>query len=428
VKTRLQNSRFERGSVLIVTLFIAFLFGMFLYSYLNSVQEQKGLVARSQGWNSALVLAEGGVEEALAQLNPGAPQPLVIDRTANGWGGPSGGLYGPVSRALSSGTYSVVLTTDTNPVIYATGYVTIPTLSTTLKRVLRVGTTNAPLFSVASGARSGIDLRGNGVSSDSFNSALATLSSNGKYDPTKTSTNGDLASFAGILNVGNANVSGSVLLGPTANDTINANGVVTGGVSKDFNVEFEDVVLPSNSSSWVPASPLAVPLVINGVSYNYVFNLGGAYDYTINNLSSSSIYVASNTTVRLLLTGTAKPSNIEVDGSGTNSGKLTIYMDGPSFTLSGNEVVDGGNAANFSYYGTTNNTQVSFTGNTTFTGTIYAPEADIKLGGGGNTPYDVVGSIIGNTITMNGHFNLHFDENLLKAGPFRVVASSWREL
>ena len=426
MKTRLQNSRFERGSVLIVTLFIAFLFGMFLYSYLNSVQEQKGLVARSQGWNSALTLAEGGVEEALAQLNPGAPQP-VIDRTANGWGGPSGGLYGPVSRTLSSGTYSVVLTTDTNPVIYATGYVTIPTLSTTLKRVLRVGTTNAPLFSVASGARSGIDLKGNGISSDSFNSALATLSSNGKYDPTKTSTNGDLASIAGIVNVGNANVSGGVLLGPTADDTINANGFVTGGVSKDFNVEFEDVVLPSNSSSWVPASPLAVPLVINGVSYDYVFNLGGTYDYTINNLSSS-IYVASNTTVRLKLTGTAKPPNIEIDGAGINSGKLTVYMDGPSFTLSGNEIVDGGNAANFSYYGTTNNTQVSFTGNTAFTGTIYAPEADIKLGGGGNTAYDVVGSIIGNTITMNGHFNLHFDENLLKAGPFRVVASSWREL
>jgi hypothetical protein len=169
-------------------------------------------------------------------------------------------------------------------------------------------------------------------------------------------------------------------------------------------------------------------LVINGVSYDYVFNLGGAYDYTINNLSSSSIYVASNTTVRLLLTGTAKPSNIEVAGSGTNSGKLTIYMDGPSFTLSGNEIVDGGNAASFSYYGTTNNTQVSFTGNTAFTGTIYAPEADIKLGGGGNTAYDIVGSIIGNTITMNGHFNLHFDENLLSAGPFRVVATSWREL
>jgi hypothetical protein len=423
VKTRLQNSFNERGSVLIVTLFIAFLFGMFLYSYLNSVQEQKGLVARSQGWNSALVLAEGGVEEALAHLNPGAPQPN-FDRTANGWGAPSGGLYGPVARTLTTGSYSAVFTTDTNPVIYATGYVTIPTLSTTLKRVLRVGTTNAPLFSVASGARAGIDLKGNNITSDSFNSGLAILSANGKYDPTKTSTNGDLASIAGIVNVGNANVSGSVILGPTASDSIQNNGFVSGGVYKDFNVEFEDVVLPS--TSWVPALPLVVPSVINGVSYQYVFNVNG--DYTIDNLNAS-VYVASNTTVRLKLTGTAKPSNIEVDGLGTNSSKLTVYMDGPSFTLSGNMLVDGGNAAGFSYYGTTNNTQISFTGNAAFTGTIYAPEADIKLGGGGNTPYDIVGAIIGNTITMNGHFNLHFDENLLSAGPSRgFVANSWREL
>src|SRR6266536_2029405 len=97
----------QQGTILIVTLFIAFLFGMFLFSYLNSAQEQKGLVARSQGWNSALTLAEAGVEEALAQLNPGAPQP-VIDRTANGWGAASGSLYGPMSRSLSSGSYSVV--------------------------------------------------------------------------------------------------------------------------------------------------------------------------------------------------------------------------------------------------------------------------------------------------------------------------------
>src|SRR5690242_2149794 len=100
MKIRVIRVRREQGSILMVTLFIAFLFGYFLYSYLNSVHEQKALVVRSQAWNSALTLAEGGVEEALAQLNPGAPQP-VIDRAANGWGAAAGGVYGPVSRALN---------------------------------------------------------------------------------------------------------------------------------------------------------------------------------------------------------------------------------------------------------------------------------------------------------------------------------------
>jgi hypothetical protein len=309
-------------------------------------------------------------------------------------------------------------------VIYATGYVTIPAFSATIQRVLRVGTTTAPLFSVAVAARHGIDLKGNNINTDSFNSALASLSTNGHYDPSKTSTNGDIASIAGIVNVGNANVNGSLSLGPTATDSIQKNGYVLDGVAWDFNVELEDVVIPQ--TSWVPAVPLATPLTINSNSYNYVFSIGG--DYSINNLSGS-VYVPSNTVVRLLLTGNASPNNIEVDGSGATAGKLTIYMNGPSFKLSGNDIVDGGSAANLAYYGTTNNTSIAFTGNAAFTGTMYAPEADITLGGGGNSAYDVVGSIVGNTITMNGHFNFHFDENLLAAGPSRgFVANSWQEL
>ena len=423
MKTYLHRSRHDQGSTLIVTLFIAFLFGMFLYSYLNSVQQQKGLVARSQAWNSALALAEAGVEEALAQLNPGAPQPL-IDRTANGWGAASGGLYGPTSRSVSPGSYSVVYTTDANPVIYATGYVTIPALSATIRRVLRVETRTVPLFTVAGGARAGIDLNGNNISSDSFNSTLVSLSTNGRYDPSKTSTNGDLASITGIVNVGNANISGNLSLGPTATDSIQHNGYVLGGVLKDFNVEFEDVVLPQ--TSWLPAMPLATPLSINGNSYNYVFAVSG--DYSIDSLSGS-VYVASNTIVRLKLTGNASPNNIEVDGSAATAGKLTFYMDGPTFKFTGSETADGGFPACLNYYGTTNNTQIVLAGNAAFTGTIYAPEADIKLGSGGNNTYDMVGSIIGNTISMNGHFNLHYDESLLSSGPRRgFVANSWREL
>src|SRR5262249_20298030 len=153
----------------------------------------------------------------------------------NGWGAASGGLYGPVSRTMTSGSYAVGYTNDTFPIIYSTGYVTIPTLGTTLQRVGRGATTNAPLFPVAGGARVGIDLKGNNVTTDSFNSALTNLSNNGRYDSTKTSTNGDLATIAGIVNVGNANVNGSVSLGPTASDSVQKNGFVTGGVFQDFN-------------------------------------------------------------------------------------------------------------------------------------------------------------------------------------------------
>jgi hypothetical protein len=113
----------------------------------------------------------------------------------------------------------------------------------------------------------------------------------------------------------------------------------------------------------------------------------------------------------------------------STNGSLTVYMDGPSFTLSGTDLVDSGNALNFSYYGTTNNTSVKLGGNATFIGTVYAPEADFTMGGGGNNPYDFIGAAVIKSATLNGHFNFHYDENLTRGGPKSgYIASSWTEL
>lgn len=415
----------ERGSTLMVTLFMVGLLGFFLFAYLYLVRTQRSFVTRSQAWNGALGMAEAGVEEALAQLNPGAPEPN-IDRTANGWGAAANGIYGPKSRTLTNnGSYSVVYTTDTFPTIYSTGYVSVPSIPAVLKRTVRVTTTTMGLFIGAMIAEGNIDLKGNNVATDSFNSAVPGLNTNGYYNPSMIRSNGDIASFSGVVNVGNADIRGSVLLGPTASDAIQKNGYITGGVSNDFNVNFENVVLPSTSP--IPASNPLLPFVFNGVTYDYAFLLGGYY--SINNLKNQNIYVAPGVSVTLLLTGNATANVIYVDGAGLTSGKLTIYMDGPSFTLSGNETVNSGNAANLSYYGTTNNTSITFSGNSSFTGTIYAPQADFSLGGSGGSTYDFVGASVTKTVTMNGHFNFHYDENLAANGPQRgYVAASWTEL
>jgi hypothetical protein len=422
----------EAGSVLTITLFITVMFGLFLGSYLSLARHQNALVARSQVWNAAMGLAEAGVEEALAQLNPGAPPP-VIDRAANGWGGPSGGIYGPVKRTLPTGSYSVLLTADAFPIIYATGYVTIPSLSATLSRVVRVTTTNAPLFSAGLVGIYGINFNGNGVGSDSFNSARTNLSTGGQYDPLKTSTNGDVASVFGIVNVGNGDVKGNVYLGPNATNELSKNGTITGGVSNDFNVEFERVVLPQGTVSWLP--PLAGSTTISNTTYKYVFGYpgspNGSGDYALDGslLSSANIYVGTNAKVRLVVTGSASPSSIRVAGAGTNAGHMTFYMDGPSFSMSGTARVDGGNAANFAYYGTTNNTKITLGGNSAFVGTLYAPQADLKLSGGGSSTSDFSGAILARTVSLTGHYLFHFDENLLTAGPKRgLVVNSWQEL
>jgi len=279
------------------------------------------------------------------------------------------------------------------------------------------------LFTLAIAAKNGIDLKGNGVGTDSFNSADSRFSTDTRYDPTKASTNGDIATFGGVVNVGNADVHGDVFLGPTATDTISKNGVVTGTVQNDFNFDFGDVTLPGGN--W-GVSPLANPQTINGVAYQYVFS--GNADYTLSGLSGN-IYVDSNAHVRLQITGNASPSIIRVASNGTNSGSLVIYMSGASFTLSSAALVDGGVAANLSYYGLPSNTSISLNGNASFVGTIYAPNADFKMGGGGSGVYDFVGACIVKSAAMNGHFKFHYDENLVNVGPARgYVARSWREI
>jgi hypothetical protein len=428
----------RQGSVLMVTLFMLSLISFFLYAYLYSAREQRSLVSRSEGWNAALGLAEAGIEEALAQVNPGASV-MSIDRTANGWGAAAGGFYGPMSRTLSNGTYSVVITTDPFPILYATGYVAVPSIPANLTRVVRVTTTNAPLFSAVLAAKYNISLGGNSMFTDSFNSLIAAQSENGRYPvdyPSRTSTNGDVASFGGLVNVANTSINGQLLLGPTASDYLGPSGVVTGGITNDFNYDFEDVVMPS--TNWLP--PITTNMTIftgTGTnsftnSYQYVFGPGAAYPngsgyYTISGLASS-IYV-SNVNVTLKLTGNASAPVIWVDGVGTNAGSLTIYMDGPTFAVNGGSVVDGGNAANLSYYGTTNNTAINFGGNASFTGTIYAPEADFKLNGGGGSIYNFVGAAVLRSVDITGHFNFHYDEALATAGPKRgFLPNSWQEL
>jgi hypothetical protein len=366
-------------------------------------------------------MAEAGAEEAMAQLNPGATaETISVDRTANGWGASSGGLYGPVSGSFSNSSYSVVFTDVTFPVIYSTGYVTVPSISATLARVVRVATTNVPLFNVAMAALTNITDTGNGIATDSFDSSNPALSTNGSYDPAKISTNGNVASLYGNVDLGGHTINGSVYLGPTATFT---GGTATGTVHNDLNVDFPQVVLPSGAGSWINLL-LPPPGIIGGVLYNNVFLSSG--DYIIPSLSGS-IYVAPGAKVRLeVLSGGT--GSIKIAGTNSSAGKLTIYMAAPSFTISGNSAVDSGNAANLAYYGLPSNTAITFNGNAAFTGTIYAPSAAMTMNGGGSS-YDFIGSSITSSVTMHGNFKFHWDANLLNQSPSRgYLAVSWTEL
>jgi choice-of-anchor A domain-containing protein len=81
--------------------------------------------------------------------------------------------------------------------------------------------------------------------------------------------------------------------------------------------------------------------------------------------------------------------------------------------LSGNGIMNlNQDATKFSVYGLPNCTSFSLSGNAAFTGTIYAPNANVSLNGSGTTVYDCVGAVVANSAAFNGHFHFHYDERL----------------
>jgi hypothetical protein len=83
---------------------------------------------------------------------------------------------------------------------------------------------------------------------------------------------------------------------------------------------------------------------------------------------------------------------------------------------------------NFLFYGLPNLSTIDFHGTSEFIGAIYAPSADLTLGGGGHGN-SLQGAAICKTVTLNGHYDVHYDEALADWGPAKsFTANSWQEL
>lgn len=409
--------RSEQGSMLLIAVCTAVILGGTLGSYLWLVRSQYASVVRSQAWHSALAMAEAGVEEALAQMNrPGD------DLTANGWGGPdANGFFGPVMRTATPGSYSVAIITNPTPVIFSTGYVAMAGTEITLSRVVKVNVKRLPLINAAFAARYNIYMNGNGLASNSFNSRDPAWSTNGKYDPNKTRTNGSAASVQGLVDIGNHTVGGNLYLGPGAsyNGTV---GQVLGKIFYDFNVDYPDAQLPN--TLWY-AAPWEMITVSGKTRKYYHFTVSG--DYTVSD--STPILVDPNITVRLKVTDNDfDPGDIHILGGEHDSGTLIVYHVAGTASMAGNVNVDSMRAENFWYFGLPGVTSVTFGGNSQNVGVIYAPSAHLTLNGGGGN-YGLIGASITKTITMNGHYNFHYDEALGIFGPTRgYIPTSWEEL
>ena len=425
----------EQGNTLVLTLVMALTIGTVLAGYLGLLSSRYKLTVRSQCWSAAVPVLEAGIEEALTHFQDDLNNP-----TANGWALSS--IAGkPVywkQRTLADGSYFVVNiyngsgVASNTPYIYSTGFVPSPLSSSTyISRTARVVGTNQPLINLAFAAVSSIQMNGSGLASDSFNSSDPALSTGGQYDPSKTSSDGNVASVYGPVDLGNHNIAGSLFLGPSAASTVSSS-QVSGQIHTDFNVSFPDAVLPS--TAWLPAPTAIVgglTVTVGGITTTIggttVYDFTSSGDYYLS--GSNDILVEPGVTVRVRVDSTSfNPANIHILSTNGISGTLAIYQVSGTATMNGNLNVDSGRARNFWYYGLPGVTSITYGGNSSFTGVVYAPEANLTLNGGGNN-IGFMGASITKTITMNGHYNFHFDEDLLASGPSRgFIVTSWKEL
>lgn len=455
MKIRYSNSR-QSGSTLLLTVVATGIIGIMLASYLTLVNSQNMAGMRSQAWNSTIPVIEAGIEDAITHLNTHGSTNILCD----GWV-----LLGNryiMQRTVGDNYYNVCIYNYTpgisnqSVIIESRGFVKPPVLVALgngplmaavsipetpdgyLGRGIRATCRKDAIFSKGLVAKGQIDMNGNNIATDSFDSLDPNYSNNGRYSAAKAKDNGDVATNYAVtnsVNVGNANIWGRVSTGPNGTVKIGSNGSVgnkawhagnnsgaqTGYVTDDMNVNFPDPVVPFSSGYYtsIPSGS------VGGTSYDYVVSSG---NYKVSSLSMSS-------KDKLIVTGDATlwlPNGFDMSGQSqieiAAGASLKVYA-GTSGSIGGNGIVNANDASKFIFYGLPSMTTLSFSGNAAFTGAIYAPNAAFSMNGGGNNTYDFVGASVTKTVTMNGHFNFHYDEALKNLGPGRgFVLTSWNEM
>lgn len=279
----------QAASALLTTLVICSILSIFVMYYLSLIDQQSYLSSRSQVWNMAISLSEAGVEDGLQQLNNAFP-----DMNTDGWTYDGGYTFYKTNTIPGVGGYESYIFTSNSffPNVMARAYLPpIPTyamaspdtlfaaggVNTTtpapMNRAVLVTTKRNSPFQIAMVARNNIDLNGNGITTDSYNSLDPTESVNGQYVSTYYSGDrGDIATDLGVIDSiagGNAKIYGHTHTGPGSPSTavqIGPNGYIgphsgfsagvisSGWWMPDSNFTFPTTTYPNTSSYLTPTN------------------------------------------------------------------------------------------------------------------------------------------------------------------------------
>lgn len=354
----------------------------------------------------AFWLAEAGAQKALWELNYGGG-------IWTGWSDVSGSKL--ISVNLGTGYYAVTVNDPAgNPVITVIGHDSKYGIERKIE-VTVTTQTNSP-FTYAGFGKKSLAIHGNGET-DSYDSSL------GAYGGSNIGYNGDVGtngtSSGAISLSGNATVNGDAGTGLGGTVSLIGGASITGTTSDTTNETLSSVTIPSSLSSLAGSGS---------------YTVSGSQTLTSGDYKYSSISISGNDqltlqgTVNLYLTSSTNAFSTSGNGQLIidSGAQVTIYTDG-KVSLAGNGVVNNTSLPqNFLLYSTySGHNGITISGNGDLYGAIYAPNAEIEVTGNG----DSFGSLIGNTITITGNGDIHYDEALQNVGSTSTTYASgnWKE-
>lgn len=305
--------------------------------------------------------------------------------------------------------------------------VSSPQVSRRIEAIVRpVSSFNQAIMGVST-----VDLNNQNIVVDSYDSGDPSKSTNGLYDVNKRQENGDVATDGAVIDAGNAHIYGDVA---TNSGTVTGAANITGVERDDFYQE----PIPVGAPNW--ASFNSTVTNVNNTTTLQANAISGA---SVARYQLSSISLSGNNS--LTLSGAANGSQtyieIYVTGDISFGGQAQLIVQ-PGVTakiyfagnvdVAGNGILNSNNQPSdlqlFGIQPPTNTTKhVNLGGNGQIVAAVYAPNHNVTINGGGTNGH-VFGSVVGNTVTMTGVTNLHYDEKLGTVGvinSYKIV--SWFE-
>jgi len=444
--------------VLITALLFASLIAISLTSYIRLSLTSLALADRSFYQNSAVNLAEIGIEEALYCFNRLDNVSVATAAWESPWT-----IAGDnsVKRTFTNFTLGPGVTASvkvyanhynpssaTTPVIVSRSIITFARGGATIEKYMEVTLRKRSLWVNGLVAKDGITWVGH-PAADSWNSdpdnnpATAAVA----YSTTVQGAACTVAAISGNISLGSGgNVYGYAKTGSTgttSGGSVHGLGTTTNDPSRittDFSANLPPITLPTATvinhiSGTVPTDfPLGTHTAAADGKYYFQFASG-------KNISATTTVGTAVPNAKVVFLMLDHQGTTAIGFTGTKSltvktgSQLTVYTNG-DISAFGNGIVNGttagaNQASALVIYGTSaapSTQSFSVGGNGQLYAAIYAPQAIVEMKGGGSSGM-VLGSIVAKSITMNGGTDFHYDEALgtvTSGNPFGIV--KWREL